>query len=374
LINCLATRCVIIAIGVVLAVGMLILQGGNTLANQQPTSFESEDLEEIRENVMEVRLALQKGDLIEALQHLNNVDEDLLLLETGLKPSSSASVSDNSNDSNSTSYSQIPILPGEDAGFRGNYDGGDINTNNSSMNNSNNNYNLAIPGQNNTHSNDTIFSTSKNTLNNGSSESSAGSATSDDSIRKLNVTFNSIIVNDNHDILFPAEWQIDAYVNNKRIPLSGNAELDRVERGQVINFHDKSLAIDVPNNSTLRIMTVGAELDEGAIDGKYKNNGSVMELRGVETNDGVLPDISGILDTEAPLPEYKDKAEDSIQFLTTYDRNDAIGMIAKEYDARSNFGIGDHIECSESTGEVGDIFDTVDTNCDYRLSYTIKEM
>jgi hypothetical protein len=374
LINCLATRCVIIAIGVVLAVGMLILQGGNTLANQQPTSFESEDLEEIRENVMEVRLALQKGDLIEALQHLNNVDEDLLLLETGLKPSSSASVSDNSNDSNSTSYSQIPILPGEDAGLRGNYDGGDINTNNSSMNNSNNNYNLAIPGQNNTHSNDTIFSTSKNTLNNGSSESSAGSATSDDSIRKLNVTFNSIIVNDNHDILFPAEWQIDAYVNNKRIPLSGNAELDRVERGQVINFHDKSLAIDVPNNSTLRIMTVGAELDEGAIDGKYKNNGSVMELRGVETNDGVLPDISGILDTEAPLPEYKDKAGDSIQFLTTYDRNDAIGMIAKEYDARSNFGIGDHIECSESTGEVGDIFDTVDTNCDYRLSYTIKEM
>ncbi len=67
----------------VLAVGMLILQGGNILANQQPTSFESEDLEEIRENVMEVRLALQKGDLIEALQHLNNVDEDLLLLETG---------------------------------------------------------------------------------------------------------------------------------------------------------------------------------------------------------------------------------------------------------------------------------------------------
>src|SRR5262245_40068612 len=161
----------------VLAVGMLILQGGNILANQQLTSFESEDLEEIRENVMEVRLALQKGDLIEALQHLNNVDEDLLLLETGLNPSSSASVSGNSNDNNSTSASQIPIPPGENAGLGGNYDRGGINDNNSSMN-SNNNYNLSITGQNNTLSDDTIFSTSKNTLNNGSSESSAGSPTS----------------------------------------------------------------------------------------------------------------------------------------------------------------------------------------------------
>ena len=258
----------------VLAVGMLILHGGNILANQQPASFNSEDLEEIRENVMEVRLALQKGDLIEALQHLNNVDEDLLLLETGLKPSSSASVSGNFNDSNSTSFSQIPITPQEPAGLGGNYDRENINDNNDAMNNGNN-YNLAIPGQNNTLSDNAIFSTSKITLNNDSSTSSAGSVTSDDSIRKLNVTFSSIFINDNHDILFPAEWQLDAYVNNKRIPLSGNAELDRVERGQIINFNGKSLAIDVPNNGTLRIVTVGAELDEGAIDGKYKNNGSV---------------------------------------------------------------------------------------------------
>ena len=147
--NCLATSSVIIAISMVLAVGMLILQGGNILANQQPTSFESEDLEEIRENVMEVRLALQKGDLIEALQHLNNMDEDLLLLETGINPSSSASVSGNSNDNNSTSDSQISISPEENAGLGGNYDRGDINDNNSSMNSSSN-YNLGIPGQNNT--------------------------------------------------------------------------------------------------------------------------------------------------------------------------------------------------------------------------------
>ena len=40
----------------------------------------AKDFEEVRDNLVEVRLALQKGDLIEALQHLNNADEQLLLL------------------------------------------------------------------------------------------------------------------------------------------------------------------------------------------------------------------------------------------------------------------------------------------------------
>ena len=40
----------------------------------------NDSIKEIRENILEVRLSLQKGDLIEALQHLNNVDEELLLM------------------------------------------------------------------------------------------------------------------------------------------------------------------------------------------------------------------------------------------------------------------------------------------------------
>ncbi|MFB5600959.1 MAG: hypothetical protein ACE5SW_12130 [Nitrososphaeraceae archaeon] len=43
-----------------------------------------EFIKEIRENLLEVRLSLQKGDLIEALQHLNNVDEELLLLSSNI--------------------------------------------------------------------------------------------------------------------------------------------------------------------------------------------------------------------------------------------------------------------------------------------------
>ena len=46
-----------------------------------------ENIKEIRENLLEVRLALQKGDLIEALQHLNNVDEELLLFSSNISNS-----------------------------------------------------------------------------------------------------------------------------------------------------------------------------------------------------------------------------------------------------------------------------------------------
>lgn len=52
------------------------------------------DFEEVRDNLVEVRLALQKGDLIEALQHLNNADEQLLLL--------TANATASTNDTNST--------------------------------------------------------------------------------------------------------------------------------------------------------------------------------------------------------------------------------------------------------------------------------
>jgi hypothetical protein len=55
-----------------------------------------DSLKEIRENLLEVRLSLQKGDLIEALQHLNSVDEQFLLL-TSNNTSSSMEYETNKN-------------------------------------------------------------------------------------------------------------------------------------------------------------------------------------------------------------------------------------------------------------------------------------
>lgn len=46
------------------------------------------NFEELRDNLVEVRLALQKGDLTEALQHLNNAEEQLLLFEESVTANS----------------------------------------------------------------------------------------------------------------------------------------------------------------------------------------------------------------------------------------------------------------------------------------------
>ena len=46
------------------------------------------NFEELRDNLVEVRLALQKGDLTEALQHLNNAEEQLLLFEESVAANS----------------------------------------------------------------------------------------------------------------------------------------------------------------------------------------------------------------------------------------------------------------------------------------------
>ena len=56
----------------------------------------AKDFEEVRDNLVEVRLALQKGDLIEALQHLNNADEQLLLLTANVTASTNDTSSTNS--------------------------------------------------------------------------------------------------------------------------------------------------------------------------------------------------------------------------------------------------------------------------------------
>jgi hypothetical protein len=289
-----------------------VSNGKTILANQQP-SLKTEDLEEIRENMMEVRLALQKGDLIEALQHLNNVDEDLLLLETGLPSSDNVSGFGSSSIGDSASNSMAPEIFAEDETAGANYD----------HDNNNNNKNKSFDElqQNKALINNTTQSVSKKSLDRDNKSSLVNASKSEDSIRKLNVTFNSIFVKDDHDILFPAEWKLDGYVSNKRVQLSDNSGLERVEGGQVIDFNDKSITVDVPENGSLRIATVGAEMDQGDIDARNKNNHSSVSGGGDDTSEAVLPDISGILDIEAPLPEYKDKVEDSVQFLTTYDRN-----------------------------------------------------
>jgi hypothetical protein len=179
-----------------------------------------------------------------------------------------------------------------------------------------------------------------------------------ENLRDLKIVFNLIKINNDHDLLYEGEWKIDTYVNGKKIPLLTNSSIG-VESGQTVVFPkgDKSMNIQIMDNQTLRIVTLGIEYDSKT--DQLKN---------------YLPNISSILDTDnVPLSEDKDKSRFAIEPLTAFDRNDAIGIIAKEFTAKDNFGIGlNHDYCSESSGEAGDIYDIVDTNCDFQLRFSIE--
>jgi hypothetical protein len=99
--------------------------------------------------------------------------------------------------------------------------------------------------------------------------------------RQLNVIFDSIKVNNDHDPLFPGEWKIDSYVNGQRTQLWMGSELNRISTGETIIFREKNINVTIPENGTLRIVTVGAEFD--------------IDL------DDTLPNMSGILDKDLPF-------------------------------------------------------------------------
>jgi hypothetical protein len=176
-------------------------------------------------------------------------------------------------------------------------------------------------------------------------------------MRDLKISFDSIKINSDHDLLFDGEWRIDAYVNGKRISLLPNASIG-VESGQKIVFPkgEKFINLQIKSNENLRIITLGIEYDSKT--DQLKN---------------YLPDISTIVDNGEPLSEDKDKSRFAVEPLTAFDKNDAIGIIAKEFTVKDNFGKDfKHDYCSESSGEAGDLYDIVDTNCDFRLMFTIE--
>jgi hypothetical protein len=179
-----------------------------------------------------------------------------------------------------------------------------------------------------------------------------------ENLRDLKISFDSIKINNDHDLLYEGEWKIDAYVNGKKISLLSNSSL-QVESGHIVLFPkgDKFMNIQIMDNQTLRIVTLGIEYDSKT-----------------DQEKNYLPDISGILDNDnVQLSEDKDKSRFGIEPFTAFDRNDAIGIVAKEFTAKDNFGIGlNHDYCSEASGEVGDIYDIVDTNCDFQLRFSIE--
>jgi hypothetical protein len=71
--------------------GLAIMTANPFVLSAAVSKIDTKNYEEIRDNLVELRLALQKGDLIEALQHLNNAEEQLLLFAENATANSTVS-------------------------------------------------------------------------------------------------------------------------------------------------------------------------------------------------------------------------------------------------------------------------------------------
>lgn len=71
--------------------GITIITTNLLVLSAAASNIDTKNYEEIRDNLVELRLALQKGDLIEALQHLNNAEEQLLLFAENTTANSTVS-------------------------------------------------------------------------------------------------------------------------------------------------------------------------------------------------------------------------------------------------------------------------------------------
>ncbi len=177
-------------------------------------------------------------------------------------------------------------------------------------------------------------------------------STNSTNIRTFQLTFDSLIINDDHDPLFPGEWVMDAYVNNRLIDLFPGSI--SVNNGETINFTtDNSANLTVPDDNTgfIRIATVGWENDIG-----YES----------------IPIFFALLDTRVPFYIYENLVQEStVPFIIG--SNDPNGFVAVQYDKNSNFGVGPHSICSERNAAATNL-SPFEGDCDYRINFTIEEI
>lgn len=171
--------------------------------------------------------------------------------------------------------------------------------------------------------------------------------------RTFKVTFDSLVVNDDHDPFFSGEWVMNAYVNNRIINLfPGSINIDS---GDVVNLTGiNSATLTVPNNNTgfIRISTIGWENDVG-----YEP----------------IPVFFTLLDTRVPFYLYSGLVQQAtVPF--TLGPNDPNGFVAVQYDENDNFGIGSHSICSERNVAATDPTGPFEGDCDYRINFTIEEV
>lgn len=169
----------------------------------------------------------------------------------------------------------------------------------------------------------------------------------------LNIKFDSIKINKDHDPFNRGDWDLVGYVNNNKIPLLDRA---KVVEGDTYDFRtidsndspnvlleDKEITIQIPKQDKLSIQVFGVERDGGS---------------------GSLPDI----DSPGFVGDSYWVLKTTLEQFLAINSDDGLGMIADTYDSTNNFGIGTHTANS--------IFNGInnDSTGDYTITYTISKI
>lgn len=166
------------------------------------------------------------------------------------------------------------------------------------------------------------------------------------------LTFDSLVVNDDHDPIASGEWVMDAYVNNLILDLFPGSI--SVNNGETINFtagNSANLTLPDDNAGFIRIATVGWENDVGF---------------------EPIPVFYTLLDTRVPFYIYDELVQQAtVPFFAG--PNDPNGYVAVQFDKADNFGVGSHSICSERNAAATNP-SVFDGDCDYRINFTIKEV
>lgn len=184
-------------------------------------------------------------------------------------------------------------------------------------------------------------------------DANANSTGSDNNTRIFKVTFDSLVVNDDHDPFSSGEWVMNAYVNNRIIDLFPGSI--SVNSGDTINFTEvNSATLTVPDDNWgfIRISTLGWENDVGF---------------------EPIPVFFALLDTRVPFYLYSGLVQQAtVPFILG--PNDPNGFTAIQYNKDVNFGVGSHSICSARNVAATDPNSFFEGNCDYRINFTIEEI
>ena len=171
---------------------------------------------------------------------------------------------------------------------------------------------------------------------------------------KFKVKIDSIKIHNDHDPFASGEWRMFFTSNAQQIRVdTPNGAMWDVDNGETVVFRNLFLNVAIPTtNGVIFIDTFGEEVD------------------GQETKIPAIPAavraafVAGAVITGNPLAAtytgYLDKARSVLQTIVNLDKNDALGIISKEYRQADNYGIGVHSDRSSTR--------------DYTLTYTISRM